>query len=139
MGWSWCTKDAARRRDEYQRIGNVRLTDALRRVLRAQRGLSRTRGGRIRCKSVARTSKYQVVVDRSRSDAAGKICQVANDVEARRQGREAVRKIRLVISVVVEELIDRRIDIAIGNLIQDSHNQMPVRVEIVLHTQFADL
>src|SRR5204862_3515500 len=71
-------KDAARRRDEHKRIGNVRLTDSLGSILRAQRGLSRTRGGRIRCKSVARTSKYQVVVDRPGPDDAGEICQVAH-------------------------------------------------------------
>ena len=52
---------------------------------------------------------------------------------------KALARYDLVISVVVDELVDRRINVAVGNLVQRADHEVPVRAEIVLHPHFADL
>ena len=79
------------------------------------------------------------MTDALRREGAGEKSQVAVHVETRGQRGEAVGKVRLIISAIVQELVDRGIDVAIGELIQSADHEMPVRTEIVLYPDFADL
>src|ERR1017187_10126130 len=71
----------------------------------------------------------------ARFEPAGYIREIAIYMESRRQGREGVGEIAFVIAVIVDELIDRRIDVAIGKLVQAGHDDMPRRTEVVLESQ----
>ena len=119
-----------------QRVGDIRLTDI---GGRAQSGLRKGSGRRVRSKPVTRAADYNVVADGAGHELSGQISQIAIDVKARGQAGKGVGKIGLVIPVVVSEAIDRRIDVTVRDLVEHSGDQMPVRAEIVFHPDFADL
>src|ERR1035438_4859884 len=122
-----------------KRIRDVRLTHPLGVVRRAQCRLCGACDRRPRCKPVTRTPDHQIVADTPGLEPAGNVSQVAVDLETRGQRREAVGEVALIISIVVDKLVDRRIDVSIGDLVQAPKYDVPVRVEVVLYTYFGDL
>ena len=103
-------------------------------------------------KPVAGASDHDVVAEAPCLKLAGQEPKVAFNLEARRQGvLEDVFEILLVESWIgevsrlasigagVREHIDRRVDIAIGNLVQHGERKLPIRTKILLHPNFADL
>src|SRR5262247_4402209 len=73
------------------------------------------------------------------TESAGEIQQIAVHVKSRSQRRKAVRKIAFVISAVIEELVDRCIDVAVRNLVERAHGEMPGGAEVVLQPQLSNL
>ena len=75
----------------------------------------------------------------ARFESAGHIGQIAVNMESRRQRGKSVGEIALVIAVVVDELVDRGIDVPVRKLVQAGDDEMPVRAEFVLESQLADV
>ena len=99
---------------------------------RAQRRLGRAGDGRPGREPVAGGPERDVVPDLPGVEPARHICQIADHLELRGQGRKCIGVIRLVIAAVIDELVNRRVDVTVGNLVQRAHHEMPVRIEVVL-------
>ena len=69
---------------------------------------------------------------------SGQVYRVAGHVKTRSERRECIGKVGFVIPAIVDELIDRCIDVAIGNLIEHSADQVPVGTELVLHPKLSN-
>jgi hypothetical protein len=60
-------------------------------------------------------------------------------MKARGKRREAVCEECSIVAVVIHELVDGRIDVTIGNLIQRTDNEVPPRIEFMFESKLTDL
>ena len=72
-------------------------------------------------------------------ESAREVRKIADHMEAGRERREAVRQVGLVVAAVIDQLIDRRIDIAVRNLIECADGEMPVGAKVMLYPHLADI
>ena len=60
-------------------------------------------------------------------------------MKARSKRGETVCEERPIVAVVINELVDGRIDVAIRNLIQRTDNEVPPRIEVMFESKLTDL